>query len=148
MVTNNNLIYSVSAVRRIFKVARDVHIKVKQFFKVIWVWIKGQRPTFISKRVFLQHFVDWRRLQGKCLKVTKRMDEPNAFTVRNPARDSAYIVRCYRTALACECEDYKNQSEFLPVNSGRCCKHGYAVLSSLGFDSLKSYINSMQILNK
>jgi hypothetical protein len=39
--------------------------------------------------------------------------------------------------MYCTCDDFNNQLEFF----GRgCCKHGYAVLNSLGCQSLEHYL--------
>jgi len=137
MVTATNILYSVSAVKRLLGLGDRIAVKIQEFAKVIWVWVKGKRPTFISKKAFKQHFVDRRKAQARGLIVTRNAYESCCYSVRNEAKDTIYKVILGGTAIACECEDYKNQAEFF----GRgVCKHGYAVLAQLGYSSLKDYI--------
>jgi hypothetical protein len=139
MVTRENLVFSISAARRLLGVAQGVSIQIREFFKVVWVWVKGKRPTFVSKRAFKQHFVDRRRAAARALTATQWIDQPKYFTVRNESKNSIYQLEAFPDRIECDCEDYRNQIEFL----GRgCCKHGYAVLNTLGFRSLGHYIEA------
>ena len=139
MVTSLNILYSSSSVRRILGIAQSVNVRVQQFAFVVWVHVAGQRPTFISKIVFRVHFVAWRKAQANGLTATQWLDKATRFTVRNESKGSAYAIDASPTQLVCTCEDYRNQIQFL----GRgCCKHGYAVLNKLGFDSLAKYIEA------
>ena len=52
MVTAFNILYSAAAVRRLLGLRSSAQVELKEFARVIWVWVKGQRPTFISKAVF------------------------------------------------------------------------------------------------
>jgi E3 ubiquitin-protein ligase DOA10 len=137
MVTSTNILFSVAAVKRLLGLASDIQVQIREFFKVIWVWIKGKRPTFISKAKFTQHFVDRRKAQSKDIQAIQNSE--SKFTAFNPESGSRYSVDVSRSMIACSCEDYRNQITFL----GRgCCKHGYAVLEFLGFSSLKDYLNA------
>ncbi len=139
MVTSLNILYSASAVRRLLGVAQSVSVRIQQFAFVIWVHVEGCRPTFISKVLFRFHFAAWRKAQGLGLVATQWLDKATRFTVRNESKGSAYVVDATPTQLNCTCDDYKNQIQFI----GRgCCKHGYAVLHKLGFDSLARYIEA------
>lgn len=143
MVTASNILYSASAVRRLLGLSYSAQIQLKEFAKVIWVWVKGQRPTFVSKRLFKQHFVEWRKAQARGLKVTERLDMAHHFTVRNLRKDTAYVVEARADGLFCTCDDLNNQLEFF----GRgCCKHGYAVLAQLGFGSLSEYLTAQKVV--
>jgi hypothetical protein len=140
MVTRSNILYSVSAVKRLLGLGDRIFVKIQEFANVVWVWVKGKRPTFISKKAFKQHFVDRRKAQAKGLVVTQNAYCDATFTVKNETKGNSYQTAIYETAIACECEDYQNQKEFF----GRgVCKHGYAVLAHLGFSSLKDYISSL-----
>lgn len=135
MVTSFNLVYSISAVRRLLNLPIEAQVKIQQFAKVIWVWVNGKRPTFISKKLFNQHFVDRRKAEAKSLRVWQI--EPDFFSVVNPANSNSHYITLTPSGPACDCEDYKNQMQFL----GRgCCKHGYATLSYLGFNSLAEFL--------
>jgi hypothetical protein len=141
MVTAQNILYSVSAVRRILGIAHNAAIQIQPFAHVIWVWVKGQRPTFISKKVFKQHFVERRKSQALVLQVTQCLDAAYQFTVRNAAKDSIYIVEALPTQLRCECEDFKKQQQFF---GKAACKHVFATLNYLGFNTLVDYIQANQ----
>lgn len=143
MVTPSSILYSAAAVRRLLGLPYSATIQIKEFAKVIWVWVKGQRPTFISKTVFKQHFAEWRKAQSKGLKVTQRLDLANHYTVRNVHKDTAYVVEVRPDGVFCTCDDLNNQLQFF----GRgCCKHGYAVLAHLGFSSLAAYLTAQKVV--
>lgn len=133
MVTAFSLIFSASAVRRMLRLAASVAIQIREFGWVVWVWVAGSRPTFMSKRAFYQHFVDRRKADAQGLKVVQQTRRN--FAVSNPAKGSAYTVTL-GTAASCTCDDFINQIKFLQRG---CCKHGYAVLQQLGFSSLANY---------
>jgi hypothetical protein len=138
MITSaSQLLYSASAVRRMFRIASGVAVVVKEWAFVVWIWVKGQRPRFISKKAFKAHFVAFRRQQSQGLQVTKQLLESQRYTVRNLVKESVYEVYLYPDRISCSCDDFSNQVAFL----GRgCCKHGYAVLSHCGFGSLAEYV--------
>jgi len=136
ITTRQQLLYSASATRRILNLPPDVPVRVQEFHRVIWVHVAGCRPTFISKAVYHQHFVDRRREAAAELIAYRTA---GGWAVFNPLKDTSYSVQQYRSHLSCTCEDYQNQVKFL----GRaCCKHCYSVLAELGFTSLRDYLNS------
>ena len=137
MVTRFNLLYSSSAVRRMLGLGQSSSVQIREFFRVIWVWVEGQRPTFISKQSFKAHFVAWRKGAAASLATTQDRHRRNIYRVRNVCKGSVYQVQLGSGYLLCSCEDFKNQAQFF----GRaCCKHGYAVLAQLGHGSLSDYI--------
>jgi len=140
MVTAFNILYSAAAVRRLLGLGAWVEVQIQEFAWVIWVWVKGRRPTFIGKARFRQHFVDWRRRQGAALVVTQDLD---SFGVVNPGKETVYRVEARRDGVFCTCDDFNNQLEFF----GRgCCKHGYAVLGVLGLSSLADYLGVQKVV--
>lgn len=142
-VTVSNILFSAAAVRRLLGLSQSAKVQIQVWANVIWVWVKGKRPTFLSKQVFKAHFVEWRKLQARDLTVTKRLDVPNHYTVRNEAKNSVYILEARADGLFCTCDDFNNQLEFF----GRgCCKHGYAVLVRFGFGSLSEYITAQKVV--
>jgi hypothetical protein len=137
MATRSTFVYSAAAIRRLLDLPASVPVQMREFFKVIWVWVKGDRPTFISKADLKRHFVERRQADAQSLIVTDWLREPPRYTVMNPVTGSTHIVSEHRDRLDCDCEDYHWQQQFI----GRgCCKHGYAVLHHLGFDSLSDFI--------
>ena len=137
MVSAFNILYSASAVRRIFNVAANVTVRIQRFAFVIWVHIAGQRPRFVSFADFKRHFVDRRKSDATKLRAEKEPIFQNLYTVSNPAKGSSYQVALLDKKVDCNCEDFKNQIQFF---GKACCKHAYAVLSQLGFSSLCDYI--------
>lgn len=146
MVTAKNLVYSASAVRRILKIAMETQIVIREWDSVIWVWVKGKRPTFISKSAFKKHFVEWRKAQAEGLSIRRSSLIRSRFEVSNEKKDTTYSVIACTDGVLCECEDFKNQVGYLDLGKG-CCKHGYAVLNYLGFSSLGGYLNGKQIIS-
>lgn len=136
IATRQQLLYSKSATRRLLDLTADIALTIKEFERVMWVHIAGHRPTFISKAVYRQHFVDRRRDEAQKLIARNQGDY---WVVYNPAKQTSYCVEPMPTEISCDCEDYSNQIKLL----GRgCCKHGYAVLAELGFTSLKEYLSN------
>lgn len=132
------LLYSVSAVRRLLGLAAGVSIRIQKFFYVIWVHVAGRRPTFISKSVFKAHFIEHRKAAAKALAVTKDVLQQHIYSVRNESKGTAYQISISSGQPICGCDDFKNQLQFL---SGlACCKHAYAVLGHLGYGSLREYL--------
>ncbi|MGF1570583.1 MAG: SWIM zinc finger family protein [Nodosilinea sp.] len=136
MAMGSTLLYSAAAVRRILGLSPSAPVQQREFFKVVWVWVKGQRPTFISKAQMKAHFVARRRAEARSLQVVVDPQHPCCATVINPATGSQHRVTGEADRIACDCEDYHWQVQ----GFGRgCCKHGYAVLAHLGYDSLGDY---------
>jgi hypothetical protein len=144
MVTSLNLVYSASAVRRLLGLSAFAPIEMHLFAEVVWVWVKGHRPTFISKAAFQAHFIERRQALAQYLAVTRNSNNHNLFTVRNPSKQSVYRVQLQFDALICQCQDYENQVQFLGQG---CCKHGYAVLQYLGLDSLQKSLDAAEPAN-
>lgn len=137
MASRSTILYSAAAVRRLLGLPPSVPVQIREFLKVLWVHVKGQRPTFISKTDLKAHFVERRKEEARSLEVTDWLRTPPCYTVVNPHSGSKHQVLGRRDRLDCDCEDYRWQKQFF----GRgCCKHGYAVLQYLGFDSLRDYV--------
>jgi hypothetical protein len=136
MVTALSLVYSAAAVRRMVGDRFPV-VRVERWWKVCLVVFRGCRPRFMSRQAFLKHFVEWRKAQARALQVTRRFGFPHCFSVRNESKGSVYEVQTYIGGLNCNCEDFQNQIQFF---GNACCKHGYAVLGYLGFETLSAYI--------
>jgi len=111
-VTASNILFSAAAVRRLLGLSQSAKVQIQVWAKVVWVWVQGKRPTFMSKQVFKAHFVEWRKRQARDLTVTKRLDLPNHYTVRNEQKGSTYILEARSDGLFCTCDDFNNQLEF------------------------------------
>ncbi len=143
MINSNNFVYSVAAAARILNVKSYAIARFEVWYKVCFVQVRGQRPTFISKKAFKQHFVDWRIEQSRSLCVAQVNQEH--FRVVNPRKSTAYSVFVYEDGFDCECHDYQNQ---IMIFGGKkaCCKHAYGVLRWLGFDKLSDYITKTKAI--
>ena len=96
---------------------------------------RGLRPKFLSKKAFYSSFVEDRKARSRLIEITPNPFADKIFTARNPANDHTYTV-IVGDSVECQCADYRSQISF--VGRG-CCKHGYAVLRSLGFSSLSDF---------
>ncbi|MDS3862380.1 hypothetical protein RIF25_16400 [Thermosynechococcaceae cyanobacterium BACA0444] len=133
-----DLIYTAANAARILG-KRFQGLQIQVWFNCVYVHTKGQFSRFISKASFKQMFVDFRKAGAKALTVTANLFVPNTFKVRNGTKDTAYDVLIIEKNITCGCEDYNNQME--AFNKG-VCKHGYAVLNHLGYNSLADYVRA------
>lgn len=135
MVSSLNLLYSKAAIARILGVAVSKIKGFQKWWRVCWVWIEGQRPRFFCLSIFKEHFVTHRQEQARKIYVAQVRE--GQYRAVNPQKGTAYNCYIYQEGIDCTCEDYSNQIKFFKKG---CCKHGYAVLKYLGFDSLAEYI--------
>lgn len=135
MINSNNFVYSKAAAARILGIDAYEITRFEVWAYVCFVHVRGHRPTFISKKAFRQHFVEWRKEQAKTLCVSRIAD--NHYRVVNPKKSTVYSVWLFQEGLDCECEDYRNQVLIL---GKACCKHCYTVLEWLKFESLTEYV--------
>jgi hypothetical protein len=137
-INAQNLVYSSAALKRmwglIYRAPADIQVRPQE--NAVWVHVPGHRPRFVSKKEFQHHFQDWRRQQSQGLRVSQQ--DVASFEVRNPAKGTRYPVSLTAEGLSCTCHDYQNQQQFLAALP--CCKHGWAVLTYLGYGSLEAYL--------
>ena len=137
MVTAFNIMYSKAAAAMVMCVSTSRVVRVQKFAFVAWVWVRGQRPRFVSLSAFKQAFVLRRMKAAAALKAEQWAEVPSYFTVRNEKKNSSYPVELGSAGPVCKCEDYRNQQAFFGKG---VCKHGYAVLQALGYGSLAGYL--------
>jgi hypothetical protein len=141
MINPKNFIYSISSVARMLGIPLRMVKRVEKWANCVFVIVAGRRPRFWKKSAFTNHFVEWRKKAAEELE-TKRLDL-YSFQVKNSAKNTVYYPSAKPTTIECNCEDYHNQIRH--IGKG-CCKHGYAVLSFLGFDRLSDYIKQYEWL--
>ena len=133
MTTLNTIVYSIEAAKRL------LNLKSGVFRVVEWAWVVlvvGKNfSRFISKKLFKKHFVDNKKEQAKTIQIIS--NSRSQFTALSGTK--VYQLEAVLDAVTCSCDDYRHQTGTLKT---ACCKHGYAVLNKLGFDSLAGYINS------
>ena len=127
------MLYTLTAASRILHTSFNRIKWVQVFHKVINVCVKGASPRFVSKKLFWNAFVAFRQESAKSVKV-KRIGDRHFQAL---GREEIYDLELTQSALSCTCVDYKNQIDQLGKG---CCKHGYAVLNTLGFTTLAQYI--------
>jgi len=143
MLTATNLIYSTAAANRIllnqlgkiFKKAEGIKI-LKNCVQVTYRTVFGRCSTFLSTKLFKSNFVDHRKNEAQKLEIEPKGQ--SFFEVKNPEKGTIYRLHAFCEGILCGCEDYRNQTNFYKKG---CCKHGYAVLQYLGFNSLSEYTN-------
>jgi len=140
MLTKETLIYSRAAAARILNTHPERILKMEIWPKVIWVWMLGEKPRFISKKAFKEDFVNSRRNRAKNLRA--KAIGPNLFLVPSETREGVYYkVREKEPGFfTCECKDWATQKA-AGINNATC-KHIYSVLFFLGFSSLREYIGA------
>lgn len=111
--------------------------KVEEWTNCVYVY--GNKDSkkiskFVSKKKFLEAFVNSRKERSKLLTVQKI--SPTEYAVYNPENDHNYLVELSGKVIECGCEDYKNQ---MAVFGKAACKHIYATLTYMGYSSLKAY---------
>lgn len=121
------LVYNAAAVRRIFNLPSSAVVEVRIYDRAAWVWIKGQRPRFVSHKVFINHFHEFRKQSGQSLSAQ--------FITSTTHFGDRWAVNSYSVELnghvACTCED-QHQHE-------QPCKHVWAVFHQVGASNLAEY---------
>ena len=133
-----NLFFNLASVARIAEVPIDSIDRFEVWESLVAVVFKkgwGLRPKFLSKKAFYSSFVEDRKARSRLIEVTPNPFANRVYTARNTTSNHSYTV-IVSDAIECQCADYRSQIEF--IGKG-CCKHGYAVLRSLGFSSLSDW---------
>ena len=134
----NNLFFNLASVARIASTPIDSIDRFEVWESLVAVVFKkgwGLRPKFLSKKAFYSSFVEDRKARSRLIEVTPNPFANRVYTARNTTNNHSYTV-IVSDAIECQCADYRSQISF--VGRG-CCKHGYAVLRSLGFSSLSDF---------
>lgn len=158
MITTNKFIYSKSALARALKININSITRLEVWASVVFVIIKGQRPRFVSKKVFRQEFANFRKRNSKLVSIIPHAISDKLFLAQSEGKKDQYNLEIYETydkliKSRCNCEDYKNQLEmrfYLKVELGTSdpkCKHQIALESFLG-GSLKDYINELKYIDR
>jgi hypothetical protein len=142
-------LFSKAAAAAILNVKPEEIKKVEAWAKVVNVSMKHSRNRFVPIAEFKRNFVKTRREGAEGL-IVETCPMIGGFMVKNPERDSNYMVVPNRETIICNCPDYQKQIGSNLENFGTthgCCKHIYAVLNHLGYGRLSDYINSPSALS-
>jgi len=125
----SDYIYSISAARRLF--GQKV-VKIEERLCNVLITFNDGSQNLADKKLFKQHFAEHRRQLGLNIDDVKRF---NSYVYRVKSK---YWVSVFPDRVSCTCGDYATQQE-MGIQRG-CCKHGYAVLKTLGCTSLAEFI--------
>lgn len=139
------LIYTKESIARVLGVTVNRIGRMWVWAIGFWIWIKGRRPRLYKKSLFEMDFVNFRRNGSKGYTVqilaNPYKNAPTEYYVKSTSDpDRAYRVTDTTTKdgasrlMLCQCEDYKKMAE---AYKAPVCKHGYALLNHLGYQSLK-----------
>ena len=134
----SNLFFNLASVARIASTPIDSIDRFEVWESLVAVVFKkgwGLRPKFLSKKAFYSSFVEDRKARSRLIEVTPNPFANRVYTARNTTSNHSYTV-IVSDAIECQCADYRSQVSF--IGKG-CCKHGYAVLNHLGFNSLSDW---------
>ena len=133
-----SLFFNLASVARIASTGVDAIDRFEVWDHTVLVIFekgRGLRPKFLSKKVFYSSFVEDRKARSRLIEITQNPFANRVYTARNTTSNHSYTV-IVSDAIECQCADYRSQISF--VGRG-CCKHGYAVLNHLGFNSLSDW---------
>jgi hypothetical protein len=158
MISENNFIYSKAALSRALKISASKIVRFEVWDKVIFCIIKGQRPTFISKKVFKKEFSEFRQVNSKLVSIIPHAVSDKLFLAQSEGKSDQHQLEIYETydnliKSRCNCEDYKNQIEHRFYLNGELgtsdpkCKHQIALEKFLG-GSLRNYIDELKAIDR
>jgi hypothetical protein len=132
-------IYSKKAASTILN-RKDV-VKVEIWGNVCFVKFSKGSPRFVSKKAFTALFARNRQTSGAAIAEIGAVDHVKGglFTVISQSANDVYYVELNPDHVACGCKDYAIQRDDLKLRKATC-KHGYAVLKTLGYCTLSDYI--------
>ena len=147
MIDTNNFIYSKSALARVLKINTSKIVRFEIWDKVIFCIIKGQRPTFVSKKVFKQEFKNFRNRNSKSVNIIPHSVSDKLFLAQSEGKAERHQVEIYQTydnliKSRCTCKDYKKLG-----TSDRSCKHQIALETFLG-GNLRDYVNELKAIDQ
>lgn len=90
----------------------------------------------LRKVDFIAEFVKSRKQRAAELTVIQTQN-PYVFEVSSGSGNKPYTLLFTKFGVICNCTDFANQLEAFDGDS--CCKHAYAGLHTIGFESLKAY---------
>jgi hypothetical protein len=130
-------IYSITAAVKIL--GRKDILKLEIWARIIFVKFKNGQGRFMAKKDFWIEFHRSRKERARELVVSHYGND--LYQVSSQSRLDPYFVSL-NDDIQCECKDYEEQAKAKFKHP--MCKHGWALLNNLGFNSLSSYIQANQ----
>lgn len=149
------LIYTKESIARVLGVTVNRIGRMWVWAIGFWIWIKGRRPRLYKKSLFELDFVNFRRNGSKSYSIklipNPFKGQPAEYYARN-IKDPKRVYKVTDTTtkdgtsrlMQCQCEDFKKMAE---AYKAPVCKHGYALLNHLGYQSLKDANKTWQTIN-
>lgn len=158
MISQDNYIYSKSALARVLEINPKSIVRFEVWASVVFVIIKGKRPTFISKNLFKKEFVEFRNRNSQLVTITPHAVSETWFLGKSKDSKDQHKLEIFTTydnlvKSRCDCEDYKNLKDhrfYLNKELGKIdlkCKHQLALETFLG-GSLTNYINELKAIDE
>ena len=94
---------------------------------------------FLSVSQFEADFKESRQQNTQALTVAQHPQDSWVYVVTNTQKNSKYVVATRHPYLSCTCADYAQQRRRNFNQHNMVCKHGYAVLSFLGYQNFEDY---------
>ncbi|AFY61169.1 SWIM zinc finger family protein [Synechococcus sp. PCC 6312] len=135
--TATDLIYTAANAARIMG-NKIKGLVIEVWANVVYLHAKGLFSRFASKAAFKHQFVAFRKAGAVGLDVVKVPFETGEYMVCSSSGETAYLVQYLTNKLTCTCQDFQTQAA---VMKKACCKHCYATLNHLGYNSLADYVN-------
>jgi hypothetical protein len=137
MTSDDRYIYSMSRAAHILKVKEVEFVYVCSDNRVLVGLFNDS--IYLTALDFKISYAEERKMRGTGFKVTQRVDKKHTYTVRNEDKNTTYKVETFADKIECACQDYKMTKSVMKSNKV-ACKHVYAVLGHLGYDSLQTYL--------
>jgi hypothetical protein len=137
------MLYTISAAARLLNVETDDITELTFHPLRCQIDLKSDWTVIVPQRDFIEQFISDRKAKAKALVATQDINDGQNWTVWNPENKHSYQVTVTKEAVCCTCPDWKHQAEAFGRQTV-CCKHGYAVLAQLKFDSLRDYLKAWQ----
>ncbi len=117
-------VYSKAATARLLGVAIGLVKKLQIFANAVWVYVQGNRPTFISKTRYELDHIESRSDRSADIEITPV--GAFSYTAYNLSKGSSYrLWSLPGEGLQCECKDFERQKE--AGKQTATCKHRLAV---------------------
>lgn len=127
---------------KLVNVEKVAHVRGK-IYNVIYKFAAKGKITrcahFLSVSQFEADFQESRQQKTQALTVTPHQQDSWAYNVINTEKKSKYVVGTRHPYLTCTCADYAQQRRHNFQKHDIVCKHGYAVLQFLGYQTFEDY---------
>ena len=129
---------------KLVSIEKLVHVRGRVYNAVYKFAAKGKGKItrcahFLSVSQFEADFQESRQQNAQALTVAQHPQDNWAYNVTNTKKKSKYVVGTRHPYLTCTCADYAQQRRRNFQKHDIICKHGYAVLQFLGYQTFEDY---------